>query len=153
MKMRWLRAHGSILSAVLLTACAERASLEPPPGAGTGVARGLDQLSAPLALQQVEVTDVEGYRAVFLKLSRLPGTVTHRADSDPGRITVDIQGPTGGESEEERLQTDDALVWQLRVSTQPQNLRVVIDLRAEAPPLYTVETLADWVMIRLQPPA
>lgn len=153
MTMRSIAAAGSVLGLALFSACADRASLEPPSAAGTGVARGLDQLSAPLSVQQVEVTDVEGYRAVFLRLSRLPGAVSHRADNDPARITVDIQGPTSGETAEERLRTDDTLIWQVRVSTQTGNLRVIIDMRTDVPPVYAVETLADWVMVRLQPSA
>jgi hypothetical protein len=153
MLARWASTAGAVLSVTLLAACAGQAPLEPAAPGGWGMTRGLDQLSAPLEIQQADITRLEDYRAVFLKLSRLPGAVTHLADANPARITVDVQGPTrGGGSGEQKLKTDDDLIWQVRVSEHEGFVRVVLDLRAAEPPLYSVETLADWIMIRLQPP-
>ena len=106
--------------------------------------------SVPLDLRQIQVVDSgSGYRAVFLKLSRLPDSLASQHLEDPARIVVDIRGPTGAETEERTFPGGDAVVTRMRVSRQMGNLRVTLDLVGDEPPKYSVHQMADWVMIRL----
>ena len=118
---------------------------------GRGGARAAN-LGDPLDLREFEVVSAEGgFRGVFLKLSRLPTAVTHTSQSDPGRIVLDIQGPTGTESGEEVFPGGDSLVTHVQVIRQLGLLRIVLELQSDSPPEYTVFPMADWVMIRLMP--
>lgn len=108
--------------------------------------------SAPLDLREFEVSTAEGgYRGVFLKLSRLPNGVSSTSQSDPARIIVDIQGPTGTDSPEEVFPGGDTLVTHVSVSRQVGWLRVILDLQSNEAPEYAVYPMADWVVVRIKP--
>ena len=108
--------------------------------------------SAPLDLREFEVDATDGgARGVFLKLSRLPSGVSSTSASDPARIVIDIQGPTGTESPEEVFPGGDSLVTHVSVSRQMGALRVVLDLAVDDPPEFTVYPMADWVLVRIKP--
>lgn len=114
--------------------------------------QSLPGYSAPLDLREFEVATTEGgYRGVFLKLSRLPISVSTSSQNDPARIIVDIQGPTGTESPEEVFPGGDTLVTHVAVSRQAGWLRVILDLQSDAAPEYAVYPMADWVVVRIKP--
>jgi len=118
----------------------------------TALADTMANYSVPLDLREFEVNETEnGYRGVFLKLSRLPSGVTSTSQTDPPRIIVDIQGPTGTESAEEVFAAGDTLVTHVSVSRQLGALRVVLDLQSDEPPEYAVYPMADWVLVRIKP--
>jgi len=109
---------------------------------------------APVALRNVEVTAVDGHRAVLLRLSRLPTLVRQSSSSRPARITVQAWGPPGdGDLPERDLPQVDPLVQDVRVSRKSGGLMVVIELSGDEPPAYTVHEMADWIMIRFPGPA
>lgn len=143
---------GALALAVLSGGCVARKPADELGAHDPDVAASLNTVSVPLDLREFEVVTAEGgYRGVFLKLSRLPTAVTHVSQSDPARIVLDIQGPTGTESGEEVFPGGDTLVTQVQVTRQLGSLRVVLDLQADTPPEYAVFPMADWVMIRLMP--
>jgi hypothetical protein len=112
----------------------------------------LSTYSAPLELREFQVDTAEGgYRGVFLKLSRLPNAVSSTTESNPARIIVDIQGPTGTESPWETFPGGDTLVTHVGVSRYVGGLRVVLELSSEEPPEYGVYPMADWVLVRIKP--
>jgi hypothetical protein len=105
---------------------------------------------APVNLRELQITSVEGHRAVLLRLSRLPTLVRYSSSSNPGRITIQAWGPVGdGDLPERVLPQDDPQVAQVRVSRQEGGLRVVLDLKSDEPPAHTVHEMADWIMVRL----
>lgn len=116
------------------------------------VAPALESYSVPLDLREFEVEATEtGYRGVFLKLSRLPSAVNATAQSDPPRIIVDIQGPTGTESPEEVFPGGDTMVSHVGVTRTAGNLRVILDLQSDKLPEFGVYPMADWVVVRIKP--
>jgi hypothetical protein len=136
----------SALSVLLLTAgCASRTHVEQPLPAST-----FAELSVPLSLVEFNVAGTEQGRGVILKLSRLPDSLTHRWENNPARIIIDIAGPTGEESPQEVFPAGDDLVTRLEVSRTFGYLRIIIDLRTEQVPEYTVHQMADYVMVRLK---
>ena len=106
----------------------------------------------PLDLREFDVAQADGgYRGVFLKLSRLPSSVVATSQTEPARIIVDIQGPTGTETAEEVFPAGDTLVTHVAVSRQIGWLRVVLDLQSDELPEYAVYPMADWVLVRIKP--
>ncbi len=104
---------------------------------------------APVALRNFEVTAVDGHRAVLLRLSRLPTLVRQSSSSRPARITVQAWGPPGDADLPERvLPQNDPGIANVRVYRKSGALTVVIELKGEEPPDYTVHEMADWIMIR-----
>ncbi len=129
-------------------ACSQRLPLEE-----AGTAPDLSHLSSPLDLRQFEVVSSGGgFRGVFLRLSRYPESIEASHTTEPGRIVLDIAGPTGVESEEKSFPGRDSLVSLVRVSRQTGRLRIVLDLSVPDPPKYTVHRMADWIMVRMTSP-
>ncbi|MBI3786036.1 MAG: hypothetical protein HY270_21815 [Deltaproteobacteria bacterium] len=108
---------------------------------------------APVNLRSLQIQNVDGHRAVLLRLSRLPTLVRHSYAGKPGRISVEAWGPTGASDLPERSldQTDDEISG-VRVSRSQGALRIILDFRADNPPQYTVHEMADWIMVRLGTP-
>ncbi len=137
---------------VALSACSTRSSSNELKGAGSVLPASLPNVSIPLDVREFDVVSAEdGARGVFLKLSRLPGAVTHHSESDPARIVLSIAGPTGTDSAAESFPSGDTLVTSMQVSRQAEGLQVVLDIAAEAPPEYEVLPMADWVLVRIRP--
>ena len=136
----------SALSVLLVTTgCAGRSHVAEPLPAST-----FAELSVPLNLVEFNVAGTSQGRGVFLKLSRLPDSLTHRWESNPPRIILEIAGPTGEESAPEVIPAGDDLVTRLEVSRTFGVLRIIIDLRSQEVPEYTVHQMADYVMVRLK---
>jgi hypothetical protein len=108
---------------------------------------------AAVTLRDLQIENVDGHRAVFLRLSRVPTMVRHSSSSNPAQITVQAWGPVGeGDLSERDLPQTDSEITQVRVSRRDGSLSVVLDLQGEDPPPYTVHEMADWIMIRLGQP-
>lgn len=150
MQLCW-RALSGVLFLMLLASCSSHARIED--GTEANASLGLEKLSVPLDLQEVEIGEGRGYRGIFLKLTRLPDSVSYSSASDPARIILEIKGPTGTHSPEERIPSGDEFASGVRVSRDLGLLRVVVDLQADDPPVYSVHNMADWIMIRLGPPS
>jgi hypothetical protein len=138
-----------VAAALLLcgAGCARRAPLAEP--------MSMDKfahLAAPLEVREFEVVGVDEHRGLFIKLSRLPDSVSHHVEYDPASIVLEIGGPTGGESPEESFPGHDGLVQRLRITRTFGGLRVAIDLQGGEVPDYSVHQLADYIMVRLAPP-
>lgn len=109
---------------------------------------------APVALRNLEITTADGHRAVLLRLSRLPTSVRQSSSNRPARITVQAWGPPGDADLAERdLPQIDPQITDVRVSRTSGALNVVIDLKGDEPPPYTMHQMADWIMIRFAGPA
>lgn len=147
--------YGLLAAVALLSACSSKRSTSDELGAKEAAASAtpsLSDYSAPLDLREFDVAETEGgYRGVFLKLSRLPTNVVSSSQSDPPRIIVDIQGPTGTESEEEVFPAGDTMVTHVAVSRHVGWLRVVLDLQGNESPEFGVYPMADWVVVRIKP--
>jgi hypothetical protein len=147
-RVLWL--PGALLAlAFLVSACASRSPLKA--GEDNDFERGLTALSVPLEIQDYRIVNVDGHRGVLLKLSRLPDAIGDRAESNPPRVILDIKGPTGEESPQEDWPGGDALVSRVEVARSFGVLHVSLDLRGNDVPPYTVQRMADWVMIRFGP--
>lgn len=133
-------------SLLLVAGCARRVPL-----AKSGEENPFAQLSVPLEVQDFNVVSADGYRGLFLKLSRLPDTVESHAEKNPTRLVLEISGPTGGETPEETFPGGDLLVSRVRISSTYGVLRVVVDLFGDELPEYSVHTMADWIMVRFAP--
>ena len=104
---------------------------------------------APVALRSLEVTSVEGHRALLLRLSRLPSTVRQSSASNPGRIIIEAWGPAGdGDLPERTLPQVDPEISDVRVSRDGGALQIIVDFKDIEPPPYSVHEMADWIMVR-----
>ena len=109
--------------------------------------------NAAVSLRNLEVADIDGHRAVLLRLSRLPTLVRHSNTTKPAQIAIQAWGPVGeGDLPERSLPQIDPLISQVRVSRQDGGLLVILDLQGDQPPPYTVHEMADWIMIRFTAP-
>jgi hypothetical protein len=104
---------------------------------------------APVALRNLQMTTIDGHRAVLLRLSRVPTQIRYSDSRRPPQIIIQAWGPTGNEDLPERaLPQIDPLISQVRVSRSQGGLRVVFDLQGTEPPPFRVQQMADWIMIR-----
>lgn len=135
----WARL-GLLLPPLLMLGCSQR--MVAPTAAPSG-----DQ--APVALRNFEVTAADGHRAVLLRLSRVPTLVRESSSKRPARITVQAWGPPGDSDLPERdMPQLDSLITDVRVSRKSGALTVVIELKGDEAPPYTVHQMADWIMVR-----
>lgn len=106
-----------------------------------------------MALRNLQVTTVDGHRAVLLHLSRLPVVVRQSSARNPGRIVVQAWGPVGdGDLPERALPQVDPMLSDVRVSRHEGALEIVLEFKSEEPPPFSVHEMADWLMIRLGVP-
>jgi hypothetical protein len=104
-------------------------------------------------LRNLQVTTVDGHRAVLLRLSRVPVVVRQSSTRNPGRIVVQAWGPVGdGDLPERALPEVDPMLSNVRVSRHEGTLEIVIEFKSEEPPPFSVHEMADWLMIRLGMP-
>jgi hypothetical protein len=111
----------ALVAALLAGGCStKRAAVDELGATEAPLPDSLAAYSSPLDLREFDVAEAEGgQRGVFLRLSRLPTGVTASSQSDPPRIIVDIQGPTGSESAEEVFPAGDTLVTHIAVTRRP----------------------------------
>jgi len=142
-------AHVALLA--LLAGCASRQA-DDLKGEESVLPHSMPGASIPLDVREFEVVPAEnGARGVFLKLSRLPSGVSHRSETNPARIILEIVGPTGTESGDETFPANDSLVTHFTLSRQMDSLLVVLDLQGDEPPAYDVLPMADWILVRIKP--
>jgi hypothetical protein len=147
--MRRLASAGVGLSFVALVAllavgCAHKLAAPTPVPSGS---------DAPVALRNLEITTVDGHRAVLLRLSRPPTLVRESSSKNPARITILAWGPTGGGDLPERAMPQlDSQIREVRVSRSAGTLQVVLEFKGKAPPPYSVHQMVDWIMVRLGAP-
>jgi hypothetical protein len=146
---------GGLIIIVVAAGCSTRRSrkdeLGPKP---MSLPNSIPGYSEPLDLREFDVDTTDGgARGVFLKLSRLPTGVSSTSDSNPARIILNIQGPTGTESPQEVFPGGDSLVTHVTVSRTVGYLQVVLELDTDDPPEYAVLPMADWVLVRIKPVA
>jgi hypothetical protein len=135
---------GLLLVALFAAACASKFAAPTPVPAGT---------EAPVALRNLEVTTVDGHRAVLLRLSRPPTLVRESSSKNPGSITILAWGPPGSADLPERAVPQlDSEIREVRVSRRAGALQVVLEFKGAAPPPYSVHQMADWIMVRLGAP-
>jgi hypothetical protein len=144
----------ALVAALLAGGCStKRAAVDELGATEAPLPDSLAAYSSPLDLREFDVAEAEGgQRGVFLRLSRLPTGVTASSQSDPPRIIVDIQGPTGSESAEEVFPAGDTLVTHIAVTRRPGWLRVVLDLQGSGAPEFAIYPMADWVVVRIKSP-
>ena len=121
-------------------------------GCGTSLIRPTASPSgnnAPVALRNLELSAIDGHRAVLLRLSRVPTVVRQSSSERPVQIIVQAWGPEGDADLPERtLPEADPLISQVRVSRTAGRLSVIFDLQADKVPTFSVHEMADWIMIR-----
>ncbi len=104
----------------------------------------------PVALRNLQVANVDGHRAVLLRLSRLPLQVRQSSGRNPGRIVLQAMGPAGeGDLSERDLAQVDPLLSNVRVSRRQGALEVVLEFKTDEPPAFSVHEMGDWIMVRL----
>ena len=132
---------GLFLFALFAAGCAQKL------GVPTAVPTGNE---APVALRNLQVTTVDGHRAVLLRLSRLPTLVRQSSGKDPARIVIQAWGPRGdGDLPERTLPQIDPEISDVRVSRHDGALEVVLEFKGLKPPPHSVHEMADWIMVRL----
>jgi hypothetical protein len=137
---------GVVLSLFTLFAAGCAQKLAAPTASPTGN-------EAAVALRNLQVTTVDGHRAVLLRLSRLPTLVRQSSGKDPARIVIQAWGPRGdGDLPERTLPQVDPEISDVRVSRHDGALEVVLDFKGLEPPPYSVHEMADWIMVRLGVP-
>ena len=107
---------------------------------------------APVGLRNLEVTTLDGHRAVLLRLSRAPTQVRQSSSSKPPQIVVQAWGPAGDDLPERSIPQIDPQIANVRVSRKGGNLEVVLEMQGVEPPAYTVHEMGDWIMIRFAAP-
>jgi len=133
-------AVGFALLACVAAGCAKTVA---PPAAVVGN-------QAPVALRNLQVANVDGHRAVLLRLSRPPELVRQSSGKHPGRIVLQAMGPAGeGDLSERDLAQVDPLLNNVRVSRRQGALEVVLEFKTEEPPPYSIHEMGDWIMVRL----
>jgi hypothetical protein len=134
-----------LAAAVLSVLCGCAQHLSAPTAAPSG-----DR--APVSLRNFEIANIDGHRAVLLRLSRSPTLIRHSSSRKPAQIAIRMWGPPGDtDLAERRVPQLDALINQLRISREKGGLLVVLDLNGDEPPPYSVHEMADWIMIRFGP--
>jgi hypothetical protein len=152
MTVRFRASLAGCVALAVLAGCASRKSAADLRGEESVLPTSLPGMSIPLDVREFDVVPADnGARGVFLKLSRLPSGVTHRLESGPTRIVLDIAGPTGTESAEEVFPANDTLVTHVIISRQMGSLQVVLDLDTPEAPTYDVLPMADWILVRIKP--
>ena len=140
------------LAVLLLAGCSSHKASKDLAGEPSAIPASAGE-TIPLDLREFDVVAGEGgFRGVFLKLSRLPTGVTHRSESAPPRIILDIAGPTGTATAPESFPAGDDLVTQVQYARQAGVLQVVLDLAGDEVPEYQVLPMADWVLVRIKTP-
>jgi len=140
------------LALAAVAGCASRTPSGELRGEQSVLPESLPGLSIPLDVQEFDVAvGDDGYRGVFIKLSRLPTGVTHSAQSDPTRIVITIAGATGSEAPPETFAANDEVVSKFMVARRLGYVQVVLDLSTEGVPEYEVLPMADWVLVRIKP--
>ena len=135
---------GLSLVALLAVGCAYKFAAPTPVPAGS---------EAPVALRNLEITTVDGHRAVLLQLSRPPTLVRESSGKNPARITILAWGPPGGADLPERAMPQlDSEIREVRVSRRAGTLQVVLEFKGAALPPYSVHQMVDWIMVRLGAP-
>jgi len=133
-----------LLLLVLIAGCAQKLGRPTPAPSG-------DQ--APVTLRNLQIENIEGHRAVLLRLSRVPSMVRHSSARRPPQITLQAWGPVGeGDLPERVLPQIDTQVAQIRVSRHDGGLTVVLDFKGDEPPPYSVSEMADWILVRFTAP-
>lgn len=141
------------LAALALAGCASHGSQDLA-GEESATSLNLPDAAVPLDVREFDIVIGDGgWRGVFLKLSRLPTGVTHRSESAPPRIVLDIAGPTGSETAPETFPGGDDLVTQVQFARQIGVLQVVLGLAGDEVPDYEVLPMADWLLVRIKPSA
>jgi hypothetical protein len=135
---------GLFIVALFAAGCAYKFSAPTPVPAGS---------EAPVALRNLEITTVDGHRAILLRLSRPPTLMRESSSKNPARITILAWGPAGDSDLPERAMPQlDSQIREVRVSRRAGTLQVVIEFNGKAPPSYSVHQMVDWIMVRLGGP-
>ena len=138
------------LLVVALGGCSSRSTSKDLSGEQSAMPAAMP--AVPLDVREFDVVSGEGgFRGVFLKLSRLPTGVTHRSESGPPRIILDVAGPTGSAAPAEAFPAGDEVVTQVQIAREIGVVQVVLDLSGDDVPDYEVLPMADWVLVRIKP--
>jgi len=143
----------SLLGAGLLAGCARRhAPLDNSIRNPTN-----DQLLGgvvvPLVVRSVDISSADGQRAVFFKLSRVPDAVISSADSNPARVMIEADGPSGTpDLPSESYPGADTLVNRIEMARIAGRLHMTLELNADSPPTYKVQQMADYIVVRFNVP-
>ena len=138
------------LLVVALGGCSSRSTSKDLSGEQSAMPAGVP--AVPLDVREFDVVSGEGgFRGVFLKLSRLPTGVTHRSESGPPRIILDVAGPTGSAAPAESFPAGDEVVTSVQIAREIGVVQVVLDLSGDDVPDYEVLPMADWVLVRIKP--
>ena len=130
----------ALLGVLLIAGCAQKIGRPTPSPSGD---------EAPVTLRNLQIESIDGHRAVLLRLSRLPTMVRHSSSRRPAQITVQAWGPVGeGDIAERVLPQLDAQIAQVRVSRHDGGLTIVLDFHGDSPPQYSINQMADWIMVR-----
>jgi type IV pilus assembly protein PilQ len=89
-----------------------------------------------LSVRDVRVEPAGASKRVVVQLTRAPQTVRQFSLPKPPRLVIDVAGPLkAGDSREARFAVDDAIVSGVRAARFKGRLRIVLDLKEDAPVL------------------
>ncbi|MBI4514336.1 MAG: hypothetical protein HY699_00760 [Deltaproteobacteria bacterium] len=142
-----------VAALALLSGCVRRHAPLDSTVAGGAAPSPLGDIVVPLAVRSFEISSVDGQRGVFFKLSRVPDRVASHEESEPARIVVEVEGPAAGDDiAPQSYPGADTLVSQINMSRTGGRLTLVVELSGSVVPRHSVHQMADWIMVRLNPP-
>jgi len=93
-----------------------------------------------LYLKEVRLTDEDGQKTLLFRLSQPPGEVEYFPLRSPTRLVIDVRGPVDAFPRVESYPAVDSLISRVRVQYERGKMRLVLDLKAEEIPVFSVES-------------
>lgn len=93
-----------------------------------------------LRLREVRLTDEDGQKTLLLRLSQPPGEVEYFPLRSPARLVIDVRGPVEVLPRVETYPAADPLISRVRVGYHAGKMRLVLDLKAEKIPSFSVDS-------------
>ena len=94
--------------------------------------------SAPLRLHEIHLSVKGSQRTVLFRFSGPPDSVRSFALSSPPRLVIDVNGPVR-DLPSGTYQAQDTSLAQVRTGSHPHRLRLVLDLKGQTIPPYSVD--------------
>ena len=107
--------------------------------------------SAPLRLHEIHLSAKGSQRTVLFRFSRAPDSVRSFTLSSPPRLVIDVTGPVQ-DLPSGTYQAQDTSLAQVRTGSHPHRLRLVLDLKGQTVPRYSVDQQKSLVRAILEEP-
>ena len=103
---------------------------------------------APFRLHEIHLSVKGSQRTVVFRFSHPPDSIRSFALSSPTRLVIDVNGPVQ-DLPSGTYQAQDTLLAQVRTGSHPYRLRLVLDLKGQTAPAYSVDQQEALVIAKL----